>query len=149
MTTIAYKDGVIAYDSRVTTDDLIRSDSASKSRTVKGVHFFLAGYVCDEDKFIEMYFNREVKHSKLESSAIVYDHGNLFIVGTDDDTLFSMPLEQGEVYAIGSGTPHAYTAMDMGASAKEAVEMASKRDTSTGGHINYFELPKAGIESNG
>jgi len=44
--------------------------------------------------------------------------------------------------AFGSGELHALTAMDMGASAKEAVGMAAKRDIYTGGKINTFKLKK-------
>ena len=43
-------------------------------------------------------------------------------------------------YAIGSGADHAFTAMDCGCSAKEAVQMAVKRDTCTGGRIRSFKL---------
>jgi hypothetical protein len=39
------------------------------------------------------------------------------------------------VYAIGCGSDHAITAMDMGATAYQAVQMAAKRDTGTGGTI--------------
>lgn len=38
-------------------------------------------------------------------------------------------------FAIGSGRDFALAAMDMGATAKEAVEMAAKRDVYTGGTI--------------
>ena len=41
MTTIAYKDGVIAYDGRQTRNDRIVSDTAQKCQVVDGVSFFL------------------------------------------------------------------------------------------------------------
>jgi hypothetical protein len=42
--------------------------------------------------------------------------------------------------AIGSGTDHALTAMDMGATAEEAIGWAAKRDAGTGGTIRTFRL---------
>lgn len=56
MTTIAYKDGVIAYDSRVTRSGTIVSDNAPKCQVVDGVSFFLSGAVCDEKALIAAYF---------------------------------------------------------------------------------------------
>ncbi|MNI98876.1 hypothetical protein D3C73_1578140 [compost metagenome] len=47
-------------------------------------------------------------------------------------------------YAIGSGTPYAFAAMDMGASAEKAVEMAARRDTSTGGTIRTLRIDQHG-----
>jgi hypothetical protein len=42
--------------------------------------------------------------------------------------------------AIGTGTDHAITAMDCGLSAREAVKMAMKRDTGTGGRIRTYKV---------
>lgn len=42
--------------------------------------------------------------------------------------------------AIGNGSPFALTAMDMGSAAAEAVEMAKKRDTSTGGQVRKLVI---------
>ena len=58
------------------------------------------------------------------------------MVAVDDATgLWKSPILLDRVYAIGSGSPFAFAAMDMGANAYKAVEMAAKRDTSTGGKI--------------
>lgn len=45
-------------------------------------------------------------------------------------------------FAIGSGRDFALAAMDMGASAKEAVEAAAKRDVYTGGTIRTLIIDK-------
>jgi len=47
--------------------------------------------------------------------------------------LWKLPVLLDRPYAIGSGTSYAFAAMDMGASAVKAVEMAARRDTNTGG----------------
>lgn len=43
-------------------------------------------------------------------------------------------VEEG-YYAVGSGSPHAITAMDCGKSAAQAIQMAIKRDPYSGGRI--------------
>ena len=42
----------------------------------------------------------------------------------------------------GSGSHLAFGALDMGASAKEAVEMAIKRDSKSGGKVHVFDCEK-------
>jgi len=150
MTTIAYKDGVVAYDSRITARDLIRSDSHDKKIEQNGVAFFISGYTCDDDRFISIYFGKETNYKGMdESYAIVVEGDKIWLCGVDEGSgLFRSQIQPDEVYVIGSGTPYAYTAMDMGATAIEAVRMAAKRDVRTGGEIRSFELPKGGIDGN-
>ncbi|MNC73653.1 hypothetical protein D3C75_1248910 [compost metagenome] len=69
--------------------------------------------------------------------------GNLTLIGYTEGKLWKSPLLLDRPYAIGSGTDHAYTAFDMGATAYQAVEMAAKRDTGTGGNIRTLTV-KAG-----
>lgn len=52
MTTIAYKDGVIAYDSRCTRATIITDDDCKKLDMVEGVHFLCSGATCDFDALI-------------------------------------------------------------------------------------------------
>jgi hypothetical protein len=54
---------------------------------------------------------------------------------SEKDGLCKAPIWLERPYVIGNGSDHAMTAMDMGATAVESVEMASMRDTSTGGVI--------------
>ena len=60
-----------------------------------------------------------------------------------EDGFWKSPIPAGAIYAIGSGADHAITAMDMGASAIGAVEMAAKRDTGTGGIIRKLIIGAA------
>ncbi|EPM72547.1 20S proteasome subunits A/B [Pseudomonas syringae pv. theae ICMP 3923] len=55
MTTIAYKDGVIAYDSRTTGGTTISDDDSGKLQTVDGVQFICTGCACDFDALIAGY----------------------------------------------------------------------------------------------
>ena len=146
MTTIAYKNGVIAYDSRQTRNDRIVSDNASKCQVVSGVSFFLSGAVCDEKALIAAYFGTP-SPVPVECSGYVVDDGNLMMVGHDDKTgIWKQELELSNPDAIGSGASYALAAMDMGASAEGAVRAAMKRDIYTGGTIRsvIIDSSKAG-----
>jgi hypothetical protein len=135
MTTIAYKDGVIAYDSRQTRSGSIVSDDAEKSELVNGVRFFLAGAVCDMPALIAAYFGTP-SPVPVECSGYVIDGGKLLLIGHDDKTgIWKQELDLSNPDAIGCGAPYALAAMDMGASATDAVRAAMKRDIYTGGTI--------------
>lgn len=141
MTCIAYKDGVIAYDSRITSGSEITYDDYEKCRLVKDVRFFLSGFTCDYEKLVGAWFGESPK-GNVEASALVFDGEKLWrIAYHENDGLSKAPIPLDRPYVIGSGSPHAQTAMDMGASASRAVEMAKKRDTGTGGKVNTFALP--------
>lgn len=140
MTTIAYKDGVIAYDSRQVRGSAIVSDSCSKCQVVDGVSFFLAGAVCDEAALIAAYFGK-ASTAPVECSGYVVDAGKLMLVGHDDKTgIWLQDLDPANPDAIGSGAPYALAAMDMGASAVDAVLAAMKRDIYTGGIIKTVKV---------
>ena len=140
MTTIAYKDGVIAYDSRQTRNCAIVSDNAPKCQVVDGVSFFLSGAVCDEKALIAAYFGT-ASPVPVECSGYVVDGGKLMMVGHDDKTgIWKQDLDQANPDAIGSGAPYALAAMDMGASAEDAVRAAMKRDIYTGGKIRAMSI---------
>ncbi|UNM17284.1 proteasome subunit beta [Pseudomonas sp. ArH3a] len=140
MTTIAYKDGVIAYDGRQTRNDRIVSDSAPKCQVVDGVSFFLCGSVCDEKTLIAAYFGT-TSPVPVECSGYVVDAGKLMMVGHEDNTgIWKQELELSNPDAIGSGSAYALAAMDMGASAEDAVRAAMKRDIYTGGTIRTMAI---------
>lgn len=146
MTTIAYKDGVIAYDSRQTRSGVIVSDDTEKSELVNGVRFFLAGAVCDIPGLIAAYFGTP-SPVPVECSGYAVDGGKLMMVGHDDKTgIWKQELDLSNPDAIGCGAPYALAAMDMGASAEEAVRAALKRDIYTGGKVRslVIDTRKAG-----
>jgi ATP-dependent protease HslVU (ClpYQ) peptidase subunit len=69
------------------------------------------------------------------------DSGALVLIGHDKKTGFWKDrLRPDNAFALGSGSHFALTAMDMGATAAEAVEMAKKRDTSTGGLVRTLVI---------
>ena len=142
MTTIAYKNGVIAYDSRQTRGGAIVSDDCVKCQVVDGVSFLLAGAVCDAKALVAAYFGTP-SPAPVECSGYVVDGGKLLMVGHDDKTgLWKLDLDPDNPDAIGSGSPYALAAMDMGASAEEAVRAAMKRDIYTGGKIRTVRITR-------
>jgi len=144
MTTIAYKDGVIAYDSQVPRGDVMTNDDYEKCLEREGVKFFCSGAVSDYQKLVDVCFGAK-PDGNIDVSAIVVDGENLMLVAVDSDTgLWKSPIMPDRPYAIGSGTPYAFAAMDMGATAYQAVEMAAKRDTCTGGKIRTLETAGLG-----
>lgn len=140
MTTIAYKDGVIAYDSRCTQDITIVDDNYDKKIVVNSVCFFMSGSTSEYMDFVNAYFGEAVTKN-IDCNALVVDDGRVFKCGVDKDKQFwKCPAHSPA--AIGSGVDHALTAMDMGADAKQAVKMAMKRDTCTGGRIRTYKIKR-------
>lgn len=141
MTTIAYKDGVIAYDSRTTAGDLISNDNFNKKYIVDGVVFIMSGATSDYKRFHSLYFGKEESIADCDASALVVDKGELFLVSVHDETgMWKQPLFNDNPVAIGSGSNFALTAMDLGLSAKDAVKMAIKRDSKSGGKVRIYEF---------
>ena len=140
MTTIAHKDGVIAYDSRVTSGATIIYDDYEKCVTVKGVQFVLSGSTSDYETFIDAYFGTAPK-MKIDVVALVIDGDQIWCAShSEGDGFWKCPVLPNLPYAIGSGSDHALTAMDMGATAVEAVEAAIKRDSGTGGRVRALRV---------
>lgn len=139
MTTIAYKDGVIAYDGLFTAGGTIVYDDVDKRRERDGVSFFGTGGSGEIDELIGAYFGKAIV-GECNASAMVLHGDDLILIGYLDGKVWKMPLQADKPYAIGSGSDHAFTALDMGATAYQAVEMAAKRDTSTGGLIRTMNI---------
>jgi 20S proteasome alpha/beta subunit len=141
MTTIAYKNGVIAYDSRTTANDLITNDNANKKHVINDVTFFMCGAVSDYKRFFALYFEELCSHKNIDASALVVDNGQLYLVSVEDEAgIWRQPMNLDNPCALGSGNTFALTAMDMGADAKTAVEMAIKRDCKSGGMVHTYEF---------
>lgn len=139
MTTIAYLNGVFAYDSRITSNNDIITDRYQKKQVRNGVTFFLAGCVPDFEPFMLAYLTGG-KGVGLNVRAFVLKDGAVTQATANGEELWESPVHSGEPMAIGSGAAHAVTAMDCGLSPVEAVRMAMKRDSCTGGTIRTFKV---------
>lgn len=148
MTTIAYcaKTNKIACDSRSTAGITIVSDSKEKFLLHNSEMWFFSGSVADVQLLLGIH-DKKIKAFDIGAHAIVVSKNGIFARGYDVDKRRYMPYEINYSWAIGSGTDHALTAMDMGASAKKAVEIAMKRDVNTGGVIRVFDCTKMEFEN--
>lgn len=139
MTTICYnhKDKEIAADGRVTRGSLICTDT--KNKIVKrndGLIFAYAGSSSDIEDCINRYPDRPSK--EVNCYGFMVKDGVAHWVSYSDGVVLTSVLDHNE--SCGSGQDHALTAMDMGLSAKDALKMAMKRDSSTGGRIRVFKV---------
>lgn len=149
MTTVAFKDGVMASDSRYSETSVGATKGPKVFRKMIGtrkdkpVLIGIAGDVFAAMLFVDWYGTNNVDlHKTLTEmtddgfAVIIWDGKRLL-----EANRYCRPCEVGEhYYAIGSGGVHAITAMDCGKSAIQAVQMAAKRDTATGGRIVSFKL---------
>ena len=144
MTTIAYKDGVFAYDSRMTAYSTIVDDDFEKSFTEGEEHLIYCGDVGDMEHFVYCYFQNKTLDRNLDCEALVFRKGRLHcvdVVSENDVPRFrKIPLRKDNHYAIGSGTKLALAFMDCGLSAYEAVEKTMLRDPFTGGKIRTINI---------
>ena len=106
MTTIAYKNGIVAYDSRISADNLIQDDDYEKHIVRDGIHFFVCGATEDWMKFVESYCNQTNPERHLDVSALVLHGGELFkssIEKTDDQfRVWKSPIRLASHISIGS-----------------------------------------------
>ena len=138
MTTIAYKDGKLAYDSRITEGDEIVAQVNKGIKTDK----YLCAVSGDAaaiphfktwllDNLLEKKMPKALK--KMSYTAVVVDTNGVITVYSDD---YPGPMQtESKVYAAGTGRAYAYGAMHVGSSARDAVIAAAAYDTNTGGRV--------------
>jgi len=144
MTTIALDSkGMVAYESRVTVGFTIVDDAANKHIKRNGTDYFLAGRDADEEALISAAEGspRDDYPEEVDVCAIVHKDGYFYTAGIAKGDGFYMQRERsGNPVAIGSGSDHALTAMDCGMNAKDAVKMAIKRNSGSGGRIRTIQF---------
>lgn len=143
MTTIAYKDGIIAYDSRFTCGDVVEDDDADKKVERDGKIFFMSGDCSDADFLIDSYIKGVAVKEKVNARCLVVDSGELYSAAISEQDGFWKCIERpGNPIAIGSGKQFALAFMDTGMTAEEAVRATCKRDIYTGGTIRTFTIDR-------
>jgi ATP-dependent protease HslVU (ClpYQ) peptidase subunit len=139
MTTIAYRDGELATDSRITAGDMIVSDKRTKVHRMRdGSLVAWAGAVQDAELLLRaMRKTSNDPHPKLQDISALH----LRVDGSLWEYEGEAWVKQDPgYYATGSGSPYAFAAMDAGASAKDAVRIAIKRDANSGGKVQSLKL---------
>ena len=141
MTTIAYRDGIIAADSRTTWNGghlgdvtkiakngkILAGSAGSASQCKLFLDWVLSGMMGDQPKLV-------ADDYELDAFVALPDGKIVFFNGQS-----SFPLKA-RFYACGSGYQYALGAMSMGATAEEAVRIAAQHDTKTGGEIQTLTV---------
>jgi len=138
MTTVAYKDGIMASDSLIT-DGSARVGHVRKIGYVNGWLYGFAGGLAS-CQMIEQWIKEgaDPEHrpnrrmSKGTQLLMVHESAPKSILMFDDGEATRFETNQ---ISIGTGSEYAVGAMLHGAGAKEAVKLAAKVDTKTGGKI--------------
>jgi len=104
------------------------------------VIFILTGAISDHEEIIKAYFGEDYRKQNIDAGAIIDDKGKIYDAAICKDDGFWKVEVTGQICARGCGELHAWTAMDLGCSAKEAVKMAIKRDIYTGGKIRTHKV---------
>jgi ATP-dependent protease HslVU (ClpYQ) peptidase subunit len=140
MTCIVYskKHGQIGFESRLTSGTNIVTDNDNKSIVRDKVLFVFAGAASDVEDLMAMYFDPTIINAALEADAIIVDEGNVFITENSKSGLKLAKLDFNE--AIGSGSPWALAALDFGATVKDAVKYAIRKDCGCGGRVRVINV---------
>lgn len=139
MTTITYKDNIIAYDSRRTAGGLIKSDETDKRYTISDTSYLFATGFCPDIENLVSYLKGEEEICPNNVAAGFLTEGEkVYDLGVNSEGVWKYFIDYPS--ADGSGGDHALTAMDFGASAVEAVEAAKKRDANTGGRVRWYNV---------
>lgn len=152
MTTICYKDGVLAADSQVTAGNIICNNNFDKverfdSSEFGSVYVAAAGtlsHICEMFTFIGQIFAGEtpgpIKFGSGEFQAVMLtEDGKLHEAMLTDASTDITWIECESPWAIGSGAQVALGAMAKGASPEEAVHIASKHDCYTNDNVKVFK----------
>lgn len=137
MTTIAYRAGVLAADSQVSTGN-IREGTATKARKFGRILAGGAGTAAIMERFFDWVRNGLEGEDPWRGE----ETGNGFVVLPDGLIVCwgkngPWPVRT-DFWAIGSGSDIAMGAMAAGASAEEAVALVAKHDLYTGGPIRVL-----------
>lgn len=147
MTTIAYRNGIMAADSMESSDicePCIKLYRVKRGRN-KGHIVGTAGAMFSGMVFLDWYSGGR-KHMPSSDRDIVSDDDDFMCLILRPDGLFKVNkscrpvLVEAPFYAIGHGAGVALGAMEKGASARRAVEAACKWDPYTRGPIHTMRL---------
>ena len=145
MTTICYRDGIMAADTRAysghsTPIGLKRKIYKRADGALIGVSTNAPGlselvgewFLDDKNRDLEPQLGHEQGIDAIEVDA----HGNVFVY--HDSMNPTGPL-QAPFFAVGSGANYAIGALTLGATALEAVDVAIEHDVWSGGPVNALE----------
>lgn len=140
----------MAYDSRESNHNgVIIDDECDKHILFDDTHFFLCGSTDDFPLFLELYVTNGTTKRDLDVSGLTVEGSELYCTSvklvaehSSDWVTWKRVIRPTNHFAYGSGEQFATAFMDTGMTAQEAVIATMKRDTSTGGKVRMFTIPK-------
>ena len=156
MTTIVVKDGIVAADSQMTTDQCMKQTYPKVHRVQnKAAVVAFCGDIAHGMRFVTWFGDNrrrkpfadvEDKETVDFEAVVAYESGAIEIWGPDMVPLY-WPPDQPVV--LGSGSIAALAALKSGASAREAVEVAAQVDPFTGGDVLELAVNSAAHQLTG
>jgi ATP-dependent protease HslVU (ClpYQ) peptidase subunit len=139
MTTIVYKDGVLAADTLITEGNRKLPGAAIKAVRLPDGHLFAyCGSVADGETCLHALLQDEDLPPMKHTTAILIDHkAKRPYTYEGRGGWLKQSVKWG---AWGSGSDYAYGALEMGATAVQAVKVAIKYDAGSRGPIRTLKL---------
>lgn len=140
MTTIVYDHNKkqIACDSRESANGFLHKDTADKFYHRGEVIWFMSGSKGDIEFFIDDFEHNKKAINNLECSGIFVDDKLTYVATVENGHYKSSLMDYTD--GFGSGGWMALSAVDLGLSARAAVEYAMTRDLCSGGKVWVFDI---------
>jgi ATP-dependent protease HslVU (ClpYQ) peptidase subunit len=144
LTTITYKDGILATDTQLTWGDT-RHYTTKVKRLPTGIIIACAGIVASERKAHEIFSDSNWRSLDLSEkaksfSAMLFIDGKLHLC---TGNYIPIPISD-RFFAIGTGAPFALAAMSLGCSAADSIKLAADFDVNTNKVIEEYEIDEQG-----
>lgn len=151
MTTVAFKNGTISVDSKITEPSYAIHCDAIKMGITDDEVLIVVGDAGRQDSIIDAFvsittirgtYEQDLGLFPPDTRLIIYEKSTKQVtevyrrVGEDTISYYTYP--QNTIVAFGSGAKFAMGAMMAGASTAKSVEISSKLDLRTGGPIHTF-----------
>ena len=142
MTTIVYdhKRQQIACDSRETAGGYLVTDDAIKYYERDNVMWFICGTKGDAEIFIDKFEHNTEVPANVECSGLFVQDGKAYLACVSGGIFKKDNVASND--GLGSGGWQALSAVDLGKTAKDAVEFAMIRDIHSGGKVHVYDIIK-------
>jgi len=144
LTTIAYKDGILAADTQLTYTDDTYGHCHKITKLPNDMVVACAGDTIKEHWFLKHLMGEKIPKDKMNFKglqSIVIDSGNVFWAQGGIELI---PIDD-KFYAIGSGYRLARGAMSIGMNPKDAVKFASEVDIYTNNIVDVYDTKREKI----
>lgn len=152
MTTIAYRDGVMAADSQTTAGEVRRGATRKVFQLLDGSLVGFSGGLSEIGPAVQWFAEGKLPYKRPrlpeDASLLVIEASPSGEVSYYRHNLIPQ-LTVAAFHAIGSGNEFALGAMAMGANAQQAVAVAAEFDIYTGGRITTLSLHQRTPERSG